>query len=188
MPGAEDEQNAVDSEIQPGADEKTIENADSSIEESVLQEENESQLPQTEDDNPQSGSDSALKKEISALRDEAAKYRISARDSGKAKEALEQKLAEVQKDFEAAKQEKIAEKQMRMLDRAGCLKSELVVKAVPGDCENIDEWVENYRKENPFLFKSEPVSHGSNFKPAQTIHLTPSQHMNMLIRQAAGVA
>ena len=73
-------------------------------------------------------------------------------------------------------------KTLSSLNKFGCLKSELVAKEIPSDCENIDEWVQNYKNENEFLFSLPPESHGGNFKPSRSNNLSPTELMNNFIR------
>ena len=68
------------------------------------------------------------------------------------------------------------------LEKSGCLKPDLAIKALPPDCDDIQEWVENFKSENDILFKSEPTNHGANFKPTQCSNLSPVEIMNNYIR------
>ena len=72
------------------------------------------------------------------------------------------------------------------LDKAGCLKSKLVLNEIPDDCENPDDFIARYKKENPFLFRKEKFKHGYSFKGPKARNYTASQQMNNLIRSALG--
>ena len=75
---------------------------------------------------------------------------------------------------------------MRALDKAGCIKSDLVAKDIPTDCENLDEFIKNYKEENKFLFTATKKTIGSSFKTSAVKNLSPAQQMDAFIRAAAG--
>ena len=143
--------------------------------------------PGAEQAGSQSGTDNnaqieSLKEQISELRKEAAKYRTSA----KGKETVEEQLKILQEEFAKTKKENLLVKRQALLDKAGCIKSDLVVNVIPEDCEDVQAWIDNYKKENEILFKKESTNHGGNYKPSNTKNMNPDEVMNMFIRTAAG--
>jgi len=139
----------------------------------------------------QSGTDKSesiedLKAQIASLRKENAKYRISAKNSGSEKETISEELKKLRDEFEATKKENILVKRQSLLDKAGCVKSELVVKDIPEDCEDVEKFIDKYKEENPYLFKETNKSHGGNHKGSGKNTLTPSQQMDAYIRAALG--
>lgn len=131
-------------------------------------------------------SSSLLKREIEKLRKEAAKYRISSKSATEEKEIFKQKTEEITKELDALKIKHKELEIMRTLDKAGCIKSELVAKDIPIDCENLEDFVDSYKKENKFLFKQQKENIGSSFKTPTTKNLTPTQQMDAYIRAALG--
>lgn len=141
------------------------------------------------DNKNQSGTDlnveiKSLKEQISELRKEAAKYRTSARTAASEKQSAQEQLKNLYDELEKTKKENTLVKRQSLLDKAGCIKSELVVNVIPDDCEDVQGWIENYRKENTELFKLS--NHGGFFKPANANNMTPSQLMNSYIRGYLG--
>lgn len=132
------------------------------------------------------GGSSGMKREIERLKAEAARNRVSAKEALEAKAQVEAKAEEIRNELNALKVAHRNEVIMRKLDAAGCLKSSLAVKDVPLECEDIDEFIEQYRAENSFLFSSKRSSHGGIFKPSKTKVLSPSQQMDRIIRAALG--
>lgn len=125
-----------------------------------------------------------LSSDLSKTRAEAANYRVKSKD----KETVEETLASIQKELENTKKENITVKRIAQLEKAGCLKSELVAREIPEDCDDIIGFIKTY-KENPdnaFLFGDKRQSHGGAFKPAKQNNTTPSQQMNSFIRSATG--
>lgn len=129
---------------------------------------------------------SYLKKEIEKLRKEAAKYRTVTRNEVLKKIELQKKSAEIQKELDELKETNRHLKIVRELDKAGCKKSELVFKDVPNDCENLEEFIKNYKEENQFLFSEPPKNIGSTFKTSGTKNLSAAQKMDAYIRAALG--
>ena len=84
------------------------------------------------------------------------------------------------------KKEKLLVKRQMLLDKSGCIKSDLVANIIPADCEDVQAWIDSYKEENGILFKQEFQSHGGGFKPSSINNLSPSELMNSFIRQAAG--
>ena len=126
-----------------------------------------------------------LKKEIADLRKEAAKYRINAKNANAETISAQEQLKSIQLELDTTKKECLILKRQALLDKAGCLKSELVAPAIPDDCEDIQSWIDNYKAQNQILFKKEP-NHGGGFKPSSINNLSPSAMMNSFIRNAAG--
>ena len=131
-----------------------------------------------------SGEIQSLKEQISELRKEAAKYRTSAKTTATEKQTVEEQLKALQEEFAKTKKENTLVKRQSLLDKAGCIKSDLVVNVIPDDCDDVQAWIDNYKKENEILFKKE--NHGGSYKPSSTTNLTPSQMMDNYIRAAAG--
>lgn len=151
--------------------------------------ENENIQTGTENKENQSGTDltkeiQSLKEQISELRKEAAKYRTTAKTTATEKQTVEEQLKVLQEEFAKTKKENTIVKRQSLLDKAGCIKSDLVVNVIPDDCEDVQAWIDSYKKENEILFKKE--NHGGSYKPSSTTNLTPSQMMDNYIRAAAG--
>ena len=91
-------------------------------------------------------------------------------------------LNDLKQEIEKLKQENQRIKFVSSLTKFGCLKPELVAGEIPNDCENLDEWVQNYKSENEFLFRQASENHGGSFKPAKTNNLSPTELMNNFIR------
>lgn len=133
---------------------------------------------------------SYMKKEIEKLRKEAAKYRNSSKFEESQKLVLQEKSQLMEQEITALKFENRRLAIIRKLDNYGCVKSELVEKDIPKDLElneSLDEFIQNYKEKNEFLFKKQrPSSIGSNFKTVGAKTLTPSQRMDVYIRSALG--
>ncbi len=131
-----------------------------------------------------------MKKEIEKLRKEAAKYRTSSKKEEEQKLALQTRAQEIQNELDALKQEHKNLTVIRKLDRAGCIKSELVAKDIPDNLESseeLDKFIEQYKEENGFLFQECKSNNlGGTFKTCTTKVLTPSQQMDAYIRAALG--
>ena len=131
-----------------------------------------------------------MKKEIEKLRKEAAKYRTSSKKEEEQKLALQTRAQEIQNELDALKQEHKNLTVIRKLDRAGCIKSELVAKDIPANLESseeLDKFIEQYKEENGFLFQESKSNNlGGTFKTCTTKVLTPSQQMDAYIRAALG--
>lgn len=139
----------------------------------------------------QAGSDNtadqiaALKAEIADLRKEAASYRTKAKDTAKGKETVEEQLKALQDEFAKTKRENRLVKNQSLLDKAGCIKSDLVASVIPDDCDDVQKWIEDYKKDNEILFKS-ATNHGGSFKPSTSSNLDPHNVMNNFIRTKSG--
>lgn len=130
-----------------------------------------------------------MKKEIEKLRKEAAKYRSSSRAEAEQKLEFQAKAEMYEKELDALKKEHRNLALIQKLDKAGCIKSELVAKDIPSDLdlsEGLDEFIEKYKEENLFLFKAPKQNIGSVFKTSGKQNLTPSQQMDAYIRAALG--
>ena len=127
-----------------------------------------------------------MKKEIEKLRKEAAKYRNVSRNEARQKEEIQKKSREIQMELDKLKETNRYLKVIRELDKAGCKKSELVSKDIPEDCENLEEFIKNYKEENQFLFSEPKKNIGSTFKTSGTKNLTAAQKMDAYIRAALG--
>ena len=127
----------------------------------------------------------ALKNQIADLRKEAAKYRINAKNSSAENQTAQEQLKSLQEELALTKKENLLVKRQLLLDKAGCIKSDLVANIIPEDCQDIQLWIDEYKRENGILFKQEE-NHGGGFKPVQINNLSPSELMNTFIRQAAG--
>lgn len=127
-----------------------------------------------------------LKREVEKLRKETAKFRNLTREEASQKEALAAKAAQIEQELEQLRKSNRNLQIMRELDKAGCLKSDLVARDIPNDCENISEFIQKYKADNGFLFQVKKNSRGGAFKPSTTTNLTPSQQMDAAIRKALG--
>lgn len=140
----------------------------------------------------QSGTDNtaeqiaALKAEIADLRKEAANYRTKAKDTAKGKETVEEQLKALQDEFAKTKRENRIVKNQSLLDKAGCIKSDLVATAIPDDCDDVQKWIEDYKKDNEVLFKAATNNHGGNYKPSTSNNVNPHDAMNNFIRTQSG--
>lgn len=165
-------------EGQTGIDQK-IEHVETKQEEKIT--------PAQQMDNLLRGTSSGqMKREIEKLRKEAAKYRVASRTEAEQKADLQKKSEEIQKELDALKQMNRNLKVMRALDKAGCIKSDLVAKDIPLDCEDLEGFIESYRESNKFLFNVKKQTIGGNFKASGAKNLSPSQQMDAYIRAALG--
>lgn len=124
----------------------------------------------------------ALEAELADVRKEAASYRTKA----KGKETVEEQLKALQDEFAKTKRENRLVKNQSLLDKAGCIKSDLVATVIPDDCDNVQEWIDNYKKDNEILFKAATTNHGGNFKPSGSNNQNPNDYMNNFIRSVRG--
>lgn len=118
--------------------------------------------------------------ELVEKRLEATKTTTSKTD--KKEENSVENLDDLKQEIEKLKQENKRIKCVSSLTKFGCLKPDLVAGEIPSDCENLDEWVQNYKSENEFLFRQSSENHGGSFKPAKTNNLSPTELMNNFIR------
>lgn len=131
---------------------------------------------------------SGVRKEsdVARLHKECAKYRLALKTSNQEKLTVQQQFDDVRKQLESLKAQSFEQTAMMKLDKQGCLRSALVLKDIPQDCENLDEFIENYKKNCPFLFSKQKSKHGFSFKGGKNANYTPSQKMNNYIRSAIG--
>ena len=131
---------------------------------------------------------SGVRKEsdVARLHKECAKYRLALKTSNQEKLTVQQQFDDVRKQLESLKAQSFEQIALMKLDKQGCLRSALVLKDIPQDCENLDEFIENYRKNCPFLFSNKKSKHGFSFKGGKNANYTPSQKMNNYIRSAIG--
>ena len=130
-----------------------------------------------------------MKRELEKLRKEAAKYRNSTKAEEQEKLEIQAKAHEIQKELESLKAQHRTLSIIQKLDKAGCIKSELVAKDIPAQMslsEDLDKFIEKYKEENKFLFKAPKQNAGGNFKASGAKNLTPSQQMDAYIRAALG--
>ena len=91
-------------------------------------------------------------------------------------------IENLQKEIAELKRENRKIKNVAALDKFGCLKSELIAREIPQECENVDEWIRDYKTNNEFLFRQPPENHGGIFKPSRSNNLSPTELMNNFIR------
>ena len=91
-------------------------------------------------------------------------------------------IQNLKNEIAALKEENFNVKTISLLERAGCLKPDLVLKSVPRDCENLNEWIENFKSDNDILFGEANYSHGGGYKPTISKNLSPNEIMNNFIR------
>ena len=123
-----------------------------------------------------------MKKEIEKLRKEAAKYRTSSKKEEEQKLALQTRAQEIQNELDALKQEHKNLTVIRKLDRAGCIKSELVAKIsltiwnLPKNWTNLSNSIK--RKTDFFFRRAKTTTLAGRLKPAlqKYLHL-PSRWM-----------
>lgn len=130
-----------------------------------------------------------MKKEIEKLRKEAAKYRNSSKSEAEQKLLLQAKAQEIQQELDALRKENRNLSVIQKLDKAGCIKSELVAKDIPDNletAEDLDNFIKAYKEKNKFLFNAPKQNVGSSFKASGVKNLTPSQRMDAYIRAALG--
>ena len=143
---------------------------------------------------PQSGFLDLLNKDLISnagekYRKEIIYRRNSSRIENRAKLELQAKAEEISKELEALKAEHRNLSIIQKLDKAGCIKSELVAKDIPADLsssDDLDKFIQNYKEENTFLFKTPKQNAGGTFKTSGRKNLTPSQQMDAYIRAALG--
>lgn len=91
-------------------------------------------------------------------------------------------IENLQKEIAELKRENRKIKNVAALDKFGCLKSELIAREIPQECENVDEWIRDYKTNNEFLFRHPSENHGGTFKPSRSNNLSPTELMNNFIR------
>lgn len=124
--------------------------------------------------------------EVAKLHRECAKYRTALNASNEEKMVLQQNFDEAKNQIANLTKQKAEGEILHKLEKIGCLKPTLVLSEIPADCEDIDDFLEVYKKENPFLFKSQKIRHGFSFRGGKASNYTTSQQMNNYIRSALG--
>lgn len=99
----------------------------------------------------------------------------------------ENQINELKEQIDLLKEENSNMKKQSLLEKAGCINTDLVLKAIPDDCEDIQEWIDNFKAANEVLFKQPPKSFGGSFKPSRTNILNPRELMNDYIRNSRRV-
>ena len=94
----------------------------------------------------------------------------------------ESELEKLKKEISALKSENFNLKTLSALEKSGCIKPDLVMKAVPENCENLQDWIDSFKSENEILFKQPAQNHGGSYKPTNCTNLSPSELMNNYIR------
>ena len=124
--------------------------------------------------------------QIAKLHRECARYRTALNTSNSEKADLEKLVNNLKADFDSVSRQNYNQNIIRKLENAGCLKPSLVLKDIPEDCQNIDEYLEEYKNNNSFLFRQPKSRHGFSFKNGKATNFTASQQMNSYIRSALG--
>lgn len=130
--------------------------------------------------------DKNVSNEIAKLHRECAKYRNALKASIEEKDFACKKFDDIKSELDSVYKQKREQDILFKLEKSGCLKPSLVLKDIPSDCPDLDEFLSIYQKENPFLFKSNKVKHGYAFRGCRASNYTPSQQMNNYIRSALG--
>lgn len=182
MSGTQDTVSAAISQQTDVAEEKTAENAAAQNEEAKGKKD---LTPSEKMDMLLRGATpKGMRREIEKLRKESAKHRLNAKEEAEQRTVLQEKAAQIQKELDNLKETNRNLEIMRALDKAGCLKSELVAKDIPTDCTDFEKFIADYKNENGFLFGIKKQTHGGTFKPQNARNLTPSQRMDNYIRSA----
>ncbi|MBQ2643980.1 hypothetical protein IJG14_00225 [bacterium] len=125
-------------------------------------------------------------KQIAKLHKECAKYRTALNASNAEYADLKSLFQNLQVQFDTVSKQKNNQDYIHKLENLGCLKPELVLKDIPDDCQNFDEFINEYQINNPFLFKKTKYRHGFSFRGSKSSNYTASQQMNNYIRSALG--
>lgn len=124
--------------------------------------------------------------EIAKLHRECAKYRNALKASIEEKADVQKRFDDIKTELDSVHKQKYQQDILFKLEKYGCRKPDLVLKDIPENCENLEEFLSDYQKENPFLFESPKVKHGYSFRGSRASNYTPSQQMNNYIRSALG--
>lgn len=132
--------------------------------------------------------DSRLSKspEIAKLHKECAKYRTALKTSNEEKEAVQRQFDDLQQEYKRVLNSKREQEILHKLQIKGCKKPELALRDIPADCNDLDEFLSLYSKDNSFLFDKPKTKHGYSFRGGRASNYTPSQQMNNYIRSALG--
>lgn len=126
------------------------------------------------------------KNEIAKLHRECAKYRTALNTTNDEKANLQKQFDELKIELEKIVNVKKEQDILFKLEKAGCLKPNLVLSEIPADCEDLDGFIKNYKNENLFLFERKKQKHGFSFRGSRSSNYTTSQQMNNYIRSALG--
>ena len=126
------------------------------------------------------------KNEIAKLHRECAKYRTALNTTNDEKANLQKQFDELKIELEKIVNVKKEQEILFKLEKAGCLKPNLVLSEIPADCEDLDGFIKNYKNENLFLFERKKQKHGFSFRGSRSSNYTTSQQMNNYIRSALG--
>ncbi len=122
--------------------------------------------------------------EIAKLHRECAKYRNALKAFNEEKATTQKQFDEIKTELNSVYQQKREQNILFKLEKSGCLKPSLVLKDIPEDCSDLDEFILVYQKENPFLFKCPKTKHGYSFRGNRASNYSSSQQMNNYIRSA----
>lgn len=142
--------------------------------------------PEVEKNEPVAQKNASQNSEIAKLHRECAKYRTALNASNEEKTVLQQNFDEAKNQIENLTKQKFESEILHKLEKIGCLKPTLVLSEIPAECEDIDDFLKVYKKENSFLFKGEKNRHGFSFRGGKSSNYTTSQQMNNYIRSALG--
>lgn len=142
--------------------------------------------PVVESEEPVAQKNPSQNSEVAKLHRECAKYRTALNASNEEKTTLQKNLDEAKCQIENLTKQKNEGEILHKLEKIGCLKPKLVLSEIPAECEDLDDFLVVYKKENPFLFESEKTRHGFTFRGGKASNYTTSQQMNNYIRSALG--
>lgn len=124
--------------------------------------------------------------EIAKLHRECAKYRNALKTSNLEKDEALKRFEEIKTELDSVCKQKREREIFYTLEKFGCLKPDLVIKDIPENCENVEDFLSSYKTQNPFLFESPKTKHGFAFRSNRAVNYSPSQQMNNYIRSALG--
>lgn len=142
--------------------------------------------PVVESEEPVAQKNPSQNSEVAKLHRECAKYRTALNASNEEKTTLQKNFDEAKCQIENLTKQKNEGEILHKLEKIGCLKPKLVLSEIPAECEDLDDFLVVYKKENPFLFESEKTRHGFAFRGGKASNYTTSQQMNNYIRSALG--
>lgn len=142
--------------------------------------------PVVENEEPVAQKNPSQNSEVAKLHRECAKYRTALNASNDEKTTLQKNFDEAKCQIENLTKQKKEGEILHKLEKIGCLKPNLVLSEIPAECEDLDDFLVVYKKENPFLFESEKTRHGFAFRGGKASNYTTSQQMNNYIRSALG--
>lgn len=124
--------------------------------------------------------------EIAKLHRECAKYRNALKASNEEKAATIKQYDDLQAEYNRVLNSKREQEILHKLQLKGCKKPELALRDIPPDCNDVDDFLSLYAKQNSFLFEKPKNKHGYSFRGGRASNYTPSQQMNNYIRSALG--